>query len=199
MSTAFILASNSTARADLLRVLDYNFTVVPANIVEPSPLPDETPKRYLTRLARLKAASVAAQRSRAMVLAADTALWFPTPKTKGSVLSFIGKPGNAAAAMLMLQELAGKEHIVGTGVCLIAPARARRKQRVFCAFAQARVRLRALTTNEIRAYLRRAKPWQCAGAYALQGAGSAIIAHIHGDPSVIIGLPLSAVSRLLHV
>ncbi|MCA1808302.1 MAG: nucleoside triphosphate pyrophosphatase [Kiritimatiellia bacterium] len=191
--TILILASASPARAALLRAAGLRFRVVPSAAAEPPPAPGEALRTYLIRLARLKAQVVAARYPQAVVLAADTALCLPPARPPAKTrLQIIGKPGNQPRARRMLRQLAGKEHLLGTGLCIMVGGQAR------TACDMARVRLRELTPIEIEEYLRRAQPWHCAGAYALQGAGASIVSRIHGDPTTIIGLPLEKTLRLLH-
>ena len=71
-------------------------------------------------------------------------------------------------------------------------ARARRQ-----GIARATIELRAWCPSKIHRYVSAARPFDCAGAYALQGGGASIVAAIRGDPSTVIGLPLTLVERLL--
>ena len=60
-----------------------------------------------------------------------------------------------------------------------------------------RVTFRKLSPAEIRDYLTAVRPFACAGAYALQGGGGAIIRRIEGDPTTVIGLPMGLLKKLL--
>jgi septum formation protein len=60
------------------------------------------------------------------------------------------------------------------------------------------VTFRNLSDAEIDNYLRREKPYNCAGAAKSEGLGIAIIARMQGDdPNALIGLPLIALCDLL--
>ncbi len=185
-----ILASQSTARAALLTAAGYVFIQETSGFPEPPAAPGQAWETHLQALAAAKAGAVAARHSKDWVLGADTALWFD-----GACL---GKAAGAAAAEAMLIRLAGRKHAIATAVCLIAPAvkssvaRARR-----LGIARATIELRPWSPAQIRRYVSAVRPFDCAGAYALQGGGASIVAALHGDPSTVIGLPLTLVERLL--
>lgn len=203
MPMPLILASASAARADLLRAAGIKFRLAPAHVAEPPPALGEPLQHYLERLAQMKARAAAPRHPGAAVLAADTVLCLPARRANQTRLRIIGKPAGqtpaarAASAARLLRELEGREHLIGTGVCVLGPADARGRRAMRCGYAAARVRLRDLTPPEIRHYVAQVKPWHCAGAYALQGAGAAIIAEVRGDPTTIIGLPMALTIRLL--
>jgi septum formation protein len=51
---------------------------------------------------------------------------------------------------------------------------------------------------EIRRYLARERPFDCAGSFKSEGAGIALFERIETeDPTALIGLPLIALARLL--
>ena len=110
-----ILASASPRRAELLSSAGLDFEVRPADVDE-TPRPGETPQAYALRVARDKAAVIAAgcRESGTPVLAADTVVVLD-----GELL---GKPADPAEARAMLGRLAGREHVVHTGVELIESA-----------------------------------------------------------------------------
>ncbi len=101
-----------------------------------------------------------------------------------------GKPRDAEHAAGMLEALAGRRHVVISGVCLIDG------DRVQTAAAQTEVEFRALDRAAIDAYLR-ADEWQGrAGAYAIQGRGATLVARIAGDYLNVVGLPVSTLIDL---
>ncbi len=170
MPVELILASASAARADLLRAAGIKFRRAPAIVAEPPPAPGESLKHYLERLAQMKARAAAPRHPRAAILAADTVLCLPDGRANRKRLRIIGKPrgrtpaARAASAARLLRELAGREHLIGTGICLLAPAEARGRRAMRRGYVAARVRLRALAPPEIRHYVAQVKPWRCAGA-----------------------------------
>lgn len=176
------LASRSPRRAELLRTLGVEFSVVDVEIDE-TPRADEVPAAYVQRLACAKAA---AGRTRvpldAPVLAADT--------TVVLAHEILGKPRDAADAARMLSRLSGRWHAVFTGVAL---ARATAD----CVVVETRVLFRPLHADEIARYWASGEPADKAGAYAVQGLGGAFVLRLDGSYSNVVGLPLAETITLL--
>jgi predicted house-cleaning NTP pyrophosphatase (Maf/HAM1 superfamily) len=60
------------------------------------------------------------------------------------------------------------------------------------------VQFRSLSQAEIEAYLRREQPYQCAGAFMMEGLGITLFESLQGqDPNSLIGLPLIALNGML--
>jgi septum formation protein len=174
-----VLASASQRRSELLRGAGIAFEARPANLDE-TPRPGEPAGETLARLARAKALAVAAQVSepRRLVLGADTGV------VLGAVL--YGKPRDAAHAVEMLGELAGRTHCVITEVAIAETAGARVWQCSVTSF----VTLRAATREELARYVAGGEPLDKAGAYAFQGEGRRLVSRVEGSESNVIGLPL---------
>ena len=109
-----ILASGSPRRRQLLEMLGLPFRVVLPEVDETYPA-GEAPESYVVRLARAKAAAVAAREPGSLVLGADT-----TVEVRGQVL---GKPATPAEAAAMLAKLQGRTHHVLTAVALAQDGR----------------------------------------------------------------------------
>ena len=103
-----------------------------------------------------------------------------------------GKPRDAAQARSMLRELSGRTHRVWTGVA-VASAGAPTLVRAVVA----EVGFRALSPQEIDAYVKTGEPLDKAGAYAIQGRASAFVTELRGELSTVVGLPMSATIELL--
>jgi nucleoside triphosphate pyrophosphatase len=179
-----VLASASPRRRQLLAEYGYQFTVVPANIEEVTPL-HLTPREIALWNARAKARTVAAQRPHEIVLGVDTLVAFGD--------RIFGKPRDFAEAFAMLSELNGRSHEVFSGVCLIRAA-THEEQNLS---EVSRVHFRRLTAAEIRAYLVRIGPLDKAGAYAAQDDRGEIIDHVEGSFTNVIGLPMEALAEAL--
>lgn len=178
-----ILASASPRREELLRELGLSFTVVPSGL--PEELPPGPPGESVRALALAKARAVAGRIGSGVVLGADTVV------VLGGVI--LGKPADPEDARRMLCALSGQTHEVITGVGLVeAPAR-----REASAAVVTRVRMGQYGDDEIEAYLATDEPYDKAGAYAIQGAGSRLVAHVDGCYTNVVGLPLSTTRRLL--
>jgi septum formation protein len=177
-----ILASQSPRRAEILKQAGFDFLVRPTAVDE-TPLPDESPRICVERLARAKALAVEAS-AEDIVLGADTVVVID-----GRIL---GKPADAADAARMLQTLSGREHEVITGVCL------RRQSGLACGSTLTRVWFAPLSPGQIAEYVASGEPMDKAGAYAIQGLASRYITRIEGSYANVVGLPIDWVYRLLH-
>ncbi len=179
-----ILASRSPRRQEILRRLGLSFRVEPADIDE-STSPGLPPREQAMAAAVRKAAAVARRVGRGLVLGADT-LVVLDGKT-------MGKPADALDARGMLGRLAGRTHVVTTGIALIDVERGAR----LIDWADTRVHMRPASEDEIDAYIATGEPMDKAGAYAIQGEGARFIAGIEGCYYNVVGLPVERLHRLL--
>jgi len=143
-------------------------------------LAGEEPVAYARRVAAAKAAAVAARAPGRWVLAADTVV-----EIDGDIL---GKADGAAGAHAMLSRLSGRTHRVVTAFALWTPAGDQILRDV-----TTDVVFRALTADEIAAYVRSGEWQNKAGAYAAQGIAGAFVTALRGSFSNVVGLPLSDV------
>lgn len=177
-----ILGSGSPRRKELLAQLG----IVPDAILPPDidedPRKGELPRPYAARLAREKAAAVAAGPDD-IVLCADT--------TVALGRRILGKPRDAGEAAAFLTLLGGRRHEVITAVAV------RRGERVWARESVSAVKMKRLSDAELNAYLA-GGDWQGkAGGYAIQGAAGAFIPWISGSFTGIVGLPLAETAALL--
>src|SRR5215207_8295577 len=170
-----ILASQPPRRAALIARLELTFDVLPAAIDE-SYFPHESPPDHAARLAREKAQVIARTHPHALVVGSDTIV-----VVDGDVL---GKPRDRAHAVEMLMRLSGREHEVCTGVAVA------HGERVESGLERVRVRFRPLDRHACEAYVETGEPMDKAGAYGIQGFGSAIVKGIEGDYFAVMGLPV---------
>lgn len=179
-----VLASASPRRRELLDQLGVRYLCDPAHIDE-SRLPDEAPAAYVQRIARDKAAAVAARHPIPpfAVLAADTSV-----VVDGRVL---GKPRDKDDALDMLGRLSGRQHTVLTALCLQGAAG------VNCQVVATQVEFAVLTRATCDAYLATSEPWDKAGAYGIQGVAGAFVRSIQGSYTNVVGLPLCETWQLL--
>lgn len=181
MPPRLVLASGSPRRRELLTALGVAFELRPVDLDE-TPRPGEPPRDYVLRLAHEKAAAVAHDGE--LVLAADT-----TVLLDGEML---GKPTDPADARAMLKRIAGREHVVLTGIALAEPGRGRRAATV----VESGVRMAAMGDGEIAWYVATGEPLDKAGSYAVQGLGALFVEEVHGNYTNVVGLPLPATCRL---
>jgi septum formation protein len=176
-----ILASQSPRRRELLRLVGIPHEVQPADIDE-SYLAGERPRDHAERLAREKAAVIAAREPEAVVIGSDTIV-----VVDGDVL---GKPLDANDAVRMLARLAGRSHTVVTAVAVAWRGETR------SAAEEVGVTFHALSRAEIDAYIATGEPMDKAGAYGIQGYGATIVARVDGDYFAVMGLPLQRLVRV---
>jgi septum formation protein len=184
MSVRFILASSSPRRRELLRSIGVDFDVIPSNIPEERG-EGETPEEYVARLSREKAYAIAAKHPDRWIIAADT-----TVALDDLVLE---KPIDAEDAKRMLKTIAGKTHVVYTGVTLTRHT----PHSIDTHVATSEVRILPLTARDIDWYVATGEPLDKAGAYAAQGAGGMFIDSIHGSYTNVVGLPLALLFQML--
>ena len=177
-----VLASASPRRRELLTLVGIPHVVDPADVDE-SVIPHERADVYVERLARAKAAVVAARHSGAVIIAADTTVVHHD--------EILGKPESVRDAEAMIARLAGHTHEVYTGMAVAYAGR------VAGAFERVEVTFRDLTAQEIAAYVATGEPMDKAGAYGIQGFGATIVERIHGDYFSVMGLGLRRVVALL--
>lgn len=179
-----ILASASPRRADLLREMGFEFTVVPSIAEEAHD--DHLTTRELCQLnAFRKARAVAKQHPSALVLGADTLVCLGT--------QLFGKPATRAHAFRMLESLSGQTHEVVTGVCLMHLQGHRCE--VFA--DQTAVTFKPFKGGTIRRYLSLVNTMDKAGAYAIQEHGELIVECIAGSRSNVVGLPVERLRAVL--
>jgi septum formation protein len=177
-----VLASQSPRRRELLRLIGIAHEVVPADLDE-SLLPGEEPVAHAERLARAKAAAVAATHPHAAVIGADTIVVLD-----GVIL---GKPADRAEAARTLRRLSGRTHTVHTAVAVA------RDGRVESGVESVEVTFRPLSDAQIAAYVATGEPMDKAGAYGIQGYGAVIVERVHGDYFAVMGLALGRLVGLL--
>src|SRR5262249_43826865 len=96
-------------------------------------------------------------------------------------------------ACAMLSRLSGRCHEVFTGVAIMELP----QDKVEADYEVSRVHFRKMEPREIESYVATGEPMDKAGAYALQGTGSAFVERIEGCFTNIIGLPIPLVVQML--
>ncbi|MBZ0159225.1 MAG: Maf family protein [bacterium] len=180
-----ILASASPRREALLQALWVEHRIIPSSIDEAGPLPGTTTACHAETLALRKAAEVAARVGEGLVLGADTIV-----ECDGRPL---GKPKDQEEAKEFLRLLSGRSHLVMTGLALVQASDGRAE----IGHEVTEVQMRALSDEEIDAYVRTGEPFDKAGGYAIQGAAEAFIEGIKGSFTNVVGLPLGRLRTLL--
>ena len=178
-----VLASASPRRTVLLDMLGLAHEVVHANVDE-TLVPDESAAAQVERLACAKALAVADLRPDAIVLGADTVVVLD-----GQLL---GKPASRQDALATLLRLAGRDHMVLSGLALVSPGGV-----VYSAVSTTLVTFLTLHEDLARCYVSTGEVLDKAGSYGIQGLGAALIESIEGDYFTVVGLPVPELMRLL--
>jgi septum formation protein len=176
-----LLASSSPQRRAILDQLGLPYRVV-SPAYDELPLPLE-PIELVRTHARGKARSVERAEGDGAILGVDTAVVID-----GEVL---GKPVDAGHARAMLGRLAGREHVVASGLTL------RLGELETTEHATTAVRFRPLDRRELDDYVALGEWRGRAGGYAIQGRGAALVESVDGDYLNVVGLPVALLVRVL--
>lgn len=183
--TQLMLASSSPYRKALLERLGITFACLSPKIDE-AQHHDETPRDYVQRLAREKAAKIGGQHSDCLIIGADQC-----SVNSGQIL---GQPKHHQHAVEQLRRASGETVEFMTGVCILHPQSGWQRQWVESFY----VDFRQLAPEEIERYLATEQPFDCAGSFKSEGLGVALCSAMRGnDPSALIGLPLIRVAQCL--
>lgn len=184
MSHKLILASNSPRRQQLMKEAGFRYEVRTLEVEEDFP-EDMAAAQVAEYLARKKGQAHQLQMATdEIIITADT-----TVVIHEQVLN---KPADEAEARRMLQMLSGQQHQVITGVCLSLHDR----QQSFSDVTK--VSFRELELSEIDYYVSHYRPFDKAGAYAIQEwIGMVGIEHIEGSYFNVVGLPLEKLYKHL--
>lgn len=183
MKSDFLLASRSPRRRELLDLIGAAYGVIEVDVDE-TPAAGVTPGDYVRGTALAKArAGWTGWRGNLPVLGADTAVILG-----GEIM---GKPRDEAHARAMLRRLSGRWHEVLTAFAVV------QHERETVGMTRTRVLMASLSETEIAAYWASGEPADKAGAYAIQGRGSAYVREIRGSYTGVVGLPLHETLRAL--
>ncbi|MFR5833421.1 MAG: Maf family protein [Acutalibacteraceae bacterium] len=180
-SEPVVLASASPRRLELLSEVVSDLTVSPSDIDE-SDVKATSPRALVKELSKRKALAVLPQDGNfeKVVIGADTVVY----RNK-----LYGKPHDRADAIRILNELNGKRHYVFTGVTVISKGIVR-------TFAvRSSVRFKSLPQEEIERYVDEYRPYDKAGAYAVQEG--VVVKSYRGSLTNIIGLPMEKLIKVL--
>lgn len=179
------LASQSPRRRELLLQLGVAVSVLDVAVPERRAT-GESPQDYVSRVAHDKALAGVALLdgvANAVVIGADTEVVLDD--------EVFGKPVDAFGAAVMLRRLSGRTHAVFSAVWAVGTTLT---QHEVCV---SMVRFAPLNEASIRAYVSTGESLGKAGGYAIQGRGAALIEHLEGSYSGVMGLPLFETARLL--
>ncbi len=172
-----ILASQSPRRQNLLKELEFDFSIQIKEVEES--YSEELVKQDIpVYLSKLKAAAFNNSiEDNDLIITADTIVWVNN--------GVLGKPKDRTDAEHMLRTLSDNSHTVYTGVCL------KTKENEHTFWASTDVYFRELESDEITYYLDKYKPYDKAGSYGIQEwIGYVGIERINGSYFNVMGLPI---------
>ena len=178
------LASKSPRRQDLLKAAGIAFSLIDVDVAEDHPADMEV-EDIPEYLARKKAeAAIPLIDENSLVLAADSVVILDN--------KIYGKPADAAEAKEIIAALAGRHHLVITGVFI-----GNHSQGIgFSDFTS--VWIDAMTPEEIAHYVDHSPPLDKAGAYGIQDwIGWTKVSRIEGSYANVMGLPVHKVYETL--
>ncbi|MBR4735652.1 MAG: septum formation protein Maf [Bacteroidales bacterium] len=182
-----ILASGSPRRRELLKGLDIDFTVDTANNFKECFSPDTPAEDVPVLMAEGKSAGFHRPlEDDEILITADTMVILPPEGGRhGEIL---GKPKDPDDAARMLRDLSGRKHHVTTAVTI----RSNALKDTFTATTE--VWFKHLSEEEIAYYIDTYKPFDKAGAYAIQEwIGHIGITRIEGSYFNVVGFPVQRV------
>ncbi|BDH46286.1 Maf-like protein [Salmonella enterica subsp. enterica serovar Choleraesuis] len=180
-----VLASTSPARRQLLEKLGMRF-ICAAPQIDETPQAGESARALVTRLAQAKAQALAHQFPSSLIIGSDQVCVI-----NGEI---IGKPHTEERAVAQLMSARGSIVTFYTGLALYNTANGQLQTEC----EPFDVHFRHLSEEEIRNYVAREQPLQCAGSFMSEGLGITLFERLDGrDPNALIGLPLIALCGML--
>lgn len=166
-----------------MEAAELEFDIIIADVDETNP-PGMAGHLVPEFLAKKKAAAISERATDAIIVAADTVVLLDD--------EILGKPTDEQNAIEILTKLSGRVHQVVTGVCM----QRGEKQHAFSVTTE--VHFRPLTHEQIVHFVTNYKPYDKAGAYAIQEwIGMVGIEKINGDYYNVMGLPIGEVVKVL--
>jgi MAF protein len=180
-----VLASTSPFRRALLEKLDMPF-ITASPLTDETPRPGESARELVTRLAQAKAQALKADYPSHLIIGSDQVCVLDNKIT--------GKPRTEENAVAQLMQARGSIVTFYTGLALYNSDNGHLQT----ACEPFDVHFRHLSEDEIRAYVRKEQPLQCAGSFMCERLGIALFERLEGrDPNTLIGLPLISLCEML--
>lgn len=180
-----ILASTSRYRRELLKKLEMPFQAA-APQVDELPLPGESPRQLVLRLAQAKAQALAEKYPHHLIIGSDQVCVLDGRIT--------GKPHSEENARRQLRAASGHVVTFYTGLALYNSASGHLQTEC----EPFDVHFRKLSDAEISRYIQKEQPLNCAGSFMSEGLGITLFERLEGrDPNTLVGLPLIALCKML--
>jgi len=220
MTSFIILGSGSPRRRELLQQLHQPFAVVlPANEVDETPHPHESPQQLVQRLSQIKGSAVAQTIANQPSIIQQTPIYhYKTEQVQFKQIEqliiitadttvaqgndILNKPQDAISARRMLTQLRDNPHYVYSGVSLVSFTMKdglfnKRPNQQITHLHESKVFLRPFTEAELSAYIESGDPFDKAGGYGIQNKSFAPVSHFEGCFASIMGFPLAQITNTL--
>ncbi|RTZ73257.1 MAG: septum formation inhibitor Maf [Gammaproteobacteria bacterium] len=182
-----VLASTSPYRAQLLEKLGLPFETASPEVDERRH-EHESPVELVRRLAEAKARAVRERFPAALIIGSDQVACVEE--------EILGKPGSEEKAIAQLLRMRGRRVTFHTGLCLFNSA----EDRVLVSCEDYHVHFRELNKHQVRRYVEKEQPFDCAGSFKSEGYGITLFSRLEGDdPNSLVGLPLIRLVEMLGV
>lgn len=182
-----VLASTSPYRLQLMRQLELSFHVAAPRYKER--MDSSVSAELLVKHQALqKAKSIAEKYPDALIIGSDQVFVDARHRV-------LGKPGTPENAIEQLLEMQGRKHTFYTGLAIYDSA----SGDALTEFDTFSVTMRELTEAQIKHYVAKENPVDCAGSFKIEGLGIALMEKMSGDDyNTLIGLPLILLVNMLN-
>lgn len=181
-----VLASTSPYRMQLMRQLELSFHVA-APLYKEQMDTSVSAELLVKHQALQKAQSLAGKYDDALIIGSDQVFVDARHRV-------LGKPGTKDKAIQQLMEMQGRKHTFYTGVAIYDSA----SGESMTEFETFSVTLRELNEEQIKHYVDKEDPVDCAGSFKIEGLGIALMEKMAGnDYTSLIGLPLILLVNML--
>ncbi len=181
-SNLLILGSASVARKELLTSIGLVPDIIKKPEIDESLKPNESPVRYVKRMAEEKANAILLKKE-PYLITADTIV------VAGSRV--LSKTTDEKVAYRYLRILSGRKHTVFTAFCV------KHNGILSSKVVKTSLKMRLLSAKEINDYIACREWVGSAGAYRIQGRAKTFIPFISGCFSNVVGLPIPKLVSVL--
>ena len=154
--------------------------------IDETPISNESPEALCLRLAKEKCLAGAQKFSNSYIIGSD--------QVGALDRRILTKPGNFDRALEQLLACQGKQATFYTALAFYSPTR----ECLQSAVVTTSLTYRDLSEQQLRRYLELDKPYDCAGSFKIESAGSLLFSAVTSkDPSALVGLPLLTLCEYL--
>jgi len=181
-----VLASSSVFRKRQMESLGLTFSVSSPETDESAKI-NETPEQLTQRLALAKAQKVKREYPLACVIGSDQVC-----ALDGRIY---GKPGHVVKAEQQLKAFSNNCIEFFTALSVLSP-----EGQCYQHLDRTRVKFRSLGVAEIKRYIAKEQPLNCAGSFKVESLGLSLFESVEStDPSALMGLPLIKLCAFLRL